>query len=164
MNRDELLLLVGEIQESRVVLGNIQGLYAAYESSFQDENQRDVRDAVMLADILCNTYTCVETILFRISRLFENHLDANQWHKELLRKMRIEIPGIRKAVLSQDSYRLLDELRRFRHFKRYYYDFDYDWARLDYLKSVYERLQPLIDKDLEDYVNFLLACANEEAP
>ncbi|MCT7995246.1 hypothetical protein [Laspinema olomoucense] len=163
MNRDELLLLVGEIHESRVVLGNIQGLYAAYEPDFRDEQKRDIRDAVMLADIFCNTYTCVETILFRISRVFENHLDAHQWHKELLRKMRIEVPGIRKAVLSRDSYTLLDELRRFRHFKRYYYDFDYDWSRLDYLKSVYERLQPLIDKDLEEYIDFLLTCANEDA-
>ena len=162
MDNDELLLLVGEIKESLVVLDHINGLYASYSQVFTTIDQRDLRDAVLLADILCNTYTCIETILFRISRVFENHLDPNQWHKELLRKMHIDVPNIRKAVLSRDSYQLLDELRRFRHFKRYYYDFDYDWSRLDYLRLIYERLLPLIKNELNSYTDFLLECANPE--
>ncbi len=162
MKSEELLLLVGEIKESQIVLKNIDNLYVSYSPMFTDENKRDLRDAVLLADILCNTYTCVETVLFRISRMFENHLDSQQWHKELLRKMRIEIPGIRKAVLSRESYQLLDELRRFRHFKRYYYDFEYDWSRLDYLRVIYERLAPLIQNELENYLNFLQECVNTD--
>ena len=163
MDNEELLLLVGEIQESLVVIDHINRLYASYSQIFAETDKRDVRDAVLLADILCNTYTCIETILFRISRVFENHLDPNQWHKELLRKMRIDIPNIRKAVLSKESYQLLDELRRFRHFKRYYYDFDYDWLRLDYLRLVYEKLLPLIKKELHSYTDFLLKCVNMES-
>ena len=162
MDNDELLLLVGEIKESLVVLDHINGLYASYSQVFTTIDQRDLRDAVLLADILCNTYTCIETILFRISRVFENHLDPNQWHKELLRKMHIDVPNIRQAVISRDSYQLLDELRRFRHFKRYYYDFDYDWYRLDYLRLIYEKLLPLIKNELHNYTNFLLKCANSE--
>lgn len=161
MDSDRLLLLVGEIKESLVVLSHINGLYSSYSKTFATE-MRDIRDAVLLADILCNTYTCIETILFRISRVFENHLDPNQWHKELLRKMHIDVPNIRKAVISRDSYQLLDELRRFRHFKRYYYDFDYDWSRLDYLRLIYERLLPLIKDELCNYNDFLLECANSE--
>jgi hypothetical protein len=133
MDKEQLLLLVSEIRESLVALGHINQLYDSYRQTFTATDKRDIRDAVLLADILCNTYTCIETILFRISRAFENHLDRNQWHKELLRKMCLDIPGIRRAVLSNKSYQLLDELRRFCHFKRYYYDFDYDWSRLDYL-------------------------------
>ena len=124
MRNDELLLLVGELRESRVVLDKIGSLFTAYRPVFEDEGKRELRDAVLLAEIFCNAYTCVETILFRISRVFENHLDAHQWHKELLQKMRLEVPGIRKAVLSRESHALLDELRRFRHFRRYYYDFE----------------------------------------
>jgi hypothetical protein len=160
MVRDDLLLLVGEIRESQSVLERLHGLYKSYETQFTDPSQRDVRDAVLLAEVLCNTYTCVETILFRIARLFENHLDPQRWHKELLQKMRVEVPGVRQAVLSRETYRLLDELRRFRHFKRYYYDFDYDWRRLDYLRSVYDQVVPLIRSDLQGYEDFLLALAN----
>jgi hypothetical protein len=162
MNNDELMLLIGEIKESLVALDHIEHLYNSYRQTFGDTDKRDLRDAVLLADILCNTYTCIETILFRITRTFENHLDPNQWHKELLRKMRIDVPNIRKAVLSRDSYQLLDELRRFRHFKRYYYDFDYDWNRLDYLRVIYEKLCPLIKDQLENYTIFLMECANSE--
>jgi len=70
MSRTELLLLVGEIRQSRAVLENIWGMYTTYVSTFDDEQKRDIRDAVMLAEILTNTYTCVETILFRIARVF----------------------------------------------------------------------------------------------
>lgn len=159
MEKNDLLLLMGEVKESRIVLEKIHGLYKTYGAAFAASDSRDLRDAVLLSDILCNTYTCLETILFRISRVFENHLDPDQWHKELLRKMHLEIPGIRKAVLSRQSYQLLDELRRFRHFKRYYYDFDYDWSRLDYLQGVYQRLLPLIEADLNSFVCFLEECS-----
>ncbi|MFZ4665399.1 MAG: hypothetical protein ACOYME_03110 [Prochlorotrichaceae cyanobacterium] len=162
MDKEELLLLVSETNESLVVINHINNLYDSYRQVFMATDKRDIRDAVLLADILCNTYTCIETILFRISRVFENHLDSNQWHKELLRKMRVDIPGIRKAVLSKESYQLLDELRRFRHFKRYYYDFDYDWSRLDYLRLIYERLLPIIKNELHDYSDFLLKCSDIE--
>ncbi len=162
MDNEELFLLVGEIRESLVVLDHINNLYESYHQNFIKVEQRELRDAVLLADILCNTYTCIETILFRISRTFENHLDSQQWHKELLRKMHIDIPNIRKAVLSKGSYQLLDELRRFRHFKRYYYDFDYDWQRLDYLRGIYEKLFPLINNELSSYIDFLLECAKKD--
>lgn len=160
MRRDELLLLIGEIKESLVVFKNIHKLYVSYTPMFLDEEKRDIRDAVLLTEIFCNSYTCLKTMLFHISRIFENHLSNEKWHKELLLKMRIEIPGIRKAVLSHESYLLLDELRRFRHFKRYYFDFEYDWCKLDYLKIVYEKLVPLMEKEFEQYINFLWELTN----
>lgn len=82
---------------------------------------------------------------------------------ELLRKVSGEILGVRKVVLSRETCLLLDELRRFRHFRRYYYDFNYDWARLDYLRSVYERIMPLIHQDLDGFVEFLLSLADRTA-
>jgi hypothetical protein len=162
MVNEQLLLLVGEINESLVVINNINELYAQYRQNFIDTDKRDIRDAVLLSDILCNTYTCIETILFRISRVFENQLDPDRWHKELLRKMHIDIPGVRRAVLSKASYQLLDELRRFRHFKRYYYDVNYDWSKLEYLQTVYLKVMPLIKDELNNYASFLMQCAEME--
>lgn len=159
---EDLLLLIAEIQESKIVLERLRTLYLSYEKSFSNSEERDLRDAVLLSDIFCNTYTCSETIFLRISRFFENHLDESQWHKELLKKMRIEIPDIRKALLTHESYQLLDELRRFRHFKRYYYDFDYDWLRLDYLRQVYTQLTPLLENQLDDYIDFLRNLKDQE--
>lgn len=48
---------------------------------------------------------------------FENQIsDTARWHSVLLQRMSQEIPGIRPAVLSQESYLLLNSLRGFRHF------------------------------------------------
>ena len=160
MQRTEVLLLVEEMQNSLDAHDDIEHLYATYLPAFMDAQTRYARDAVMLAEILTNTYTCVETILFRIARVFENHLDAQQWRKALLHKMRVEVPGVRKAVLSPEAYTALDELRRFRHFRRYYYNFDYDWGRLDYLRAVYERGLPVLRRDLALYTGVLLDLAN----
>ena len=60
-----------------------------------------------------------------------------------------------KPVIADETQRLLHELRRFRHFKRYYYEMDYDWARLDYLCDVYRRVLPLVRRDLDRFRGFL---------
>ena len=80
----------------------------------------------------------------------------------LLHKMRIEVPNIRKAVLSSESYLALDELRRFRHFKRYYFEFDYDWDRLTYLRKIYEKVFALVPSELESYTEFLMKLISED--
>jgi len=162
MKHRDVKLLIGEMQESIAALRRLEEVYHAYAGDFADEHKRDLRDAITLSEILGNSYTCLETVFLRVARLFENHLDATQWHRELLHKMRIEVPGIRRALLSRESYSLLDELRRFRHFRRYYYALDYDWAKLDYLRSVYERLCPIIHQQLQDYLQFLEKLTEED--
>lgn len=155
MRKSDTRLLIGEIRESLEALDKIGATYDRYVVEFSDPQRRDARNAIVLSEVLTTTYTCLETIFFRISRLFENHLEDERWHKELLHKMRIEIPGVRKAVISGESFQFLDELRRFRHFRRYYYAMDYDWKRLEFLRSVYEQLRPAIRNELDQYMIFL---------
>ena len=39
-----------------------------------------------------------------------------------------------------------------RHEQRsYYYEMDYDWARLDYLCDVYRRVMPMVRRDLDRF-------------
>jgi hypothetical protein len=54
-------------------------------------------------------------------------------------------------VLSDESHRLLTELMRFRHFKSYYLELDYDWEKLRYLLSVLRRCLPLVRAELSDF-------------
>jgi len=155
MKSPEARIIEGELNAAVAALRKQDALFHKYAPAFADETTRDVRDAVLLGEIFCNVYTCMETVFLRISRAFENHLDADRWHKELLRKMRMEIPRVRPPVISQSTYEALDELRRFRHFRRYYYDFEYDWDRLDYLSGLYRTLMPGLFKELETYTAFL---------
>jgi Uri superfamily endonuclease len=89
--------------------------------------------AVLVAGIIDNYYTGLETMFFRISQFFENSLSRDRWHSDLLHRMRISIKDERVEVISDKTFSNLDEIRRFRHFNRYYYNSDYDWDRIDFL-------------------------------
>lgn len=96
----------------------------------------DFRDMAAVAYILHNLYNAFENSFEHISREFENNVrDVTQWHKELLLKMFLDIPGIRPAVLPHSCRTTLNELRGFRHVFRHSYDFDLDPQRLNSLIS-----------------------------
>jgi hypothetical protein len=102
----------------------------------------------VVAQVLDNTYTAIETALLRISQGFDNTPSHDRWHADLLDKMLLDKPGVRPRVPSDESHRLLTELMRFRHFKRCYLELDYDWAKLRYLLSVLDRALPLVRAEL----------------
>ena len=102
--------------------------------------------ALIIAGMLENYYTCLETIFVRISQFFENHLNPSRWHSDLLQKMTLNIPGIRTSAVSDESFSALHELLKFRHFKRYYSDLEYDWDRLDFLLLKLHKVYPNSEK------------------
>jgi hypothetical protein len=65
--------------------------------------------------------------------------------------MLLEKKGVRPPVLSDASHALLTELMRFRHFKRYYLELDYDWEKLRFLLSVRRRCLPLVRAELSAF-------------
>ena len=89
------------------------------------------RDYAAVGYLLHNLYNALENSFEQISRTFENHVvDVPRWHRELLDKMFLEIPGVRPAVLTDALRPLLHDLRGFRHVFRHGYDFSLDSARL----------------------------------
>lgn len=153
MKKNSIQLLKTEILKTISVLDKMECIYKDIELKSND--QSDIRNAVILAEVFVNYYTCLETVFFRISTFFENNLNKEKWHSELLRKMNLNIDGIRKNAISDDSYRILDEFRCFRHFKRYYYDFTYDWDKLNFLKIKFDTLCTLVKNDLNEFILFL---------
>ena len=115
------------------------------------------RSALIIAGLLENYYTCAETIFLRISQYFENNLDAERWHSDLLQKMKLNIEGVRMNAVAPEDVPRLYELLKFRHFKRYYFDLDYDWDRLDFLVRKVRQLHPSLGNSLERFVDFLQA-------
>ena len=154
--KNDIASLKGEILKA---LGHIDRIHAYYLQFRRDypENVTNDRnyDLVILADIIADFYTCLETAFVRISKFFENSLDQDKWHRHLLEKMVLVIPGIRDAVLRDETYHLLDEFLRFRHFKRYYYDFDYDRDRMCFLEKKLNQSILLVKADLESFLEFL---------
>ena len=58
--------------------------------------------------------------------------------------MTLEIQDVRAAAVSEEALPALSELLRFRHFKRYYFELEYDWDRLDFLVAKLRQAHPLV--------------------
>jgi len=144
-------LVVEQIDLSFRVLDDMERFLAERRVPAEAGAAPDRGERIVLAQILENTYTAVETALLRISQGFDNTLNPERWHANLLDKMLLEKQGVRPRVLSDESHRLLTELMRFRHFKRYYLELDYDWEKLRFLLSVLRRCLPLVRAELSAF-------------
>ncbi len=66
---------------------------------------------------LHNLYCAFEDLFEVVAGTFENQIgEEGRYHIELLRRLTVAIEGVRPALLSPECYRLLDNLRAFRHF------------------------------------------------
>ncbi len=155
MNDDPIAELEGEITSQIQVLNE---LYDYLQQIMTDDVVREGKsrkNGLVVAGLLENYYTAAETTMFRIAQNFGNNLDSERWHADLLHRLNIEVPGIRPRVIGDDSYMYLDELRRFRHFKRYYYRVEYDWDKLDFLIAKLDQLHPLLLQEMDAFGTFL---------
>jgi hypothetical protein len=76
-------------------------------------------------------YGGLERALARIARHIDRHVpEGPAWHADLLRRLSVELPGRRPAVISAAVHRGLDELRAFRHRERNSYVHDLDPRRV----------------------------------
>ena len=69
--------------------------------------------------------------------------------------MNLEIEGIRTKVVGDGNLVRLRELLRFRHFRRYYVEMEYDWARIDFLLGTLDGAHPAVLNDLGAFGAFL---------
>jgi hypothetical protein len=90
----------------------------------------DELDYIALAYTIHSVYGVIENYCLRIAKFFENGLDGDSWHRSLLHRMTISIPGLRPALLTSEQMEMIDELRAFRHFVRHAYARPIDPDRL----------------------------------
>ena len=153
----ELLELISTIRRNRETLVSI---HASLEGALSDVIPaigRTSTSALIPAGLIENYYTCLETVMLRISQHFENNLAADRWHADLLDKMRIEIDGLRIPLVDDETYARLVELLKFRHFRRYYFELEYDWDRLDYLVGALRKAHPSVLAGIDRFQAFLSA-------
>ncbi|MDZ7318874.1 MAG: hypothetical protein ONB11_06945 [candidate division KSB1 bacterium] len=72
-----------------------------------------------------------------------------------LDKMALRIQGVREPAISENTYKNLLEIMRFRHFKRDYFELDYDWDKLDFISQKFEKAYLSLKKDLQAFTSFL---------
>ena len=155
MKNEKIPTLIGEIDKCLELLSKLRTYYTQAKKDLRRLPADKKYDLVILADLIADYYTCLETVFVRISKVFENNLEKDKWHTHLLEKMTLEIPGIRKRLLRDETYDMLKEILRFRHFKRYYFEFDYDRDRIEFLEKKYLQSHDLAVEDLIEYKSFL---------
>ena len=158
---ESIAVLRGHLAQAREILNDVDSYYRDFRERELPKLGRGRTSAIVIAEVLDDTYTALETLFLRVSQFFENRLSADRWHSDLLEKMTIEVPGIRQSLIARETYRHLAELMRFRHFKRHYVEQQYDWDRIDSLTRTYEKVRPLIARDLDDFDRFLVRLATD---
>ena len=124
---EQVAELDARIGKTKSLLSRIDAEYDAFMSEDFTRMGRKNTSAMVIAELMVDYYTCLETCFFRISQFFENNLSQDRWHADLLEKMTLRIENSRDAVVSDASAAALGELLKFRHFRRYYFELDYDW-------------------------------------
>ncbi len=100
--------------------------------------------------------------LERLFELIARHVDGllpggEMWHRDLLHRMTQEVDGIRPAVISQESGKVLDELRRFRHLVRNVYTMSLSPEKMAGLVSALPALWSTLQAELGAFADFLEA-------
>jgi hypothetical protein len=102
----------------------------------------DVLDFGALAYTIHTIYGVIENYFLRISKFFENSLPPDSWHKTLVERMALNIPGVRPAFIhDKDALKRMMDLLRFRHKFRNLYGEDLDPERT---KDVQRNLEEVL--------------------
>lgn len=129
MKAEELTGLVGRIRQE---LEEIQRILERINEGWE-RSRRSVDDYYIdgVALNLHGLYTGFERIFTQIAETIDDDLPQGEdWHKLLLAQMKSEIPGLRPAVISNEMWEVLDDLRKFRHVVRNVYTHHLDPVRL----------------------------------
>ena len=102
----------------------------------------DTTDSIALrarGSILHDFYTGTERMFIRIAEELNGGVPrGEQWHRQLLRDMSLEIPGVRPALISPELEQRLADYLRFRHLFRNVYGFVLEADRMRSLELDFE--------------------------
>lgn len=89
---------------------------------------------------LQNLYTAFEEVLRRVAAELDGAVPKGEdWHRDLLEQMTLEIADVRPQLIDDPLHDDLDLLRRFRHVVRHAYAVEYDWGEMQTVLEAAER-------------------------
>ncbi|MBI4586533.1 MAG: hypothetical protein HY717_21190 [Planctomycetes bacterium] len=106
-------------------------------------------------------YSAAENLLSRIAHHFGNEIERDEWHKGLLERLKLDVPGLRPPVLSQESFDHLNALRGFRHIFRHAYDYVLRWELMKPNVLRFPAAHQAFLRDLDHFSRFLQQLVSE---
>lgn len=151
--KEKIAILKSAIQRD---LKRLEKLFKRFTDSYsQYQKSEEYSKLVESAFYVNQIYTGFERIFKNIAKTFENNIEEDYWHKSLLERMNLEIKNIRPALLSDESYECLNELRSFRHFFRHAYDVDIDREKFKIVSDRVFKLKKLFKREITRFMAFL---------
>jgi len=150
MEKERLSLLRASIKAQGT---EIERIFERIEERRRGEGEANLES---LAYQLHNLYCAFEDLLKIVADFFENHIDDSaHYHSALLWRMKMPIEGVRPALLSETSYKLLDSLRAFRHVFRHAYSYELDPKKLALVVEDALKLRRLYQGDIDRFLGQL---------
>ncbi|MDE0218208.1 MAG: hypothetical protein OXJ90_02970 [Spirochaetaceae bacterium] len=109
-------------------------------------------------------YNGVERIFLRISAELGGVPRGEQWHRQLLDDMALDLDDLRPTVISAGLRSNLQRFLRFRHLFRNIYGHELDPDRLAEIAGTYERVHDQFQKELGDFLAWIRAQESRTDP
>ncbi|MDI3525703.1 MAG: hypothetical protein PWP42_953 [Candidatus Atribacteria bacterium] len=127
-----------------------------YKRIEERKRKRGIHALESLAYQLHNLYCAYEDLFKIVAGFFENNIEEpSKYHAELLKRMKMEIEGVRPALISEESFKLLNSLRGFRHFFRHAYSYELDERKVSLVLEDALKLKETFKLELENFLSKL---------
>ncbi len=137
---------------SKKTIGSSELIHRVISESIPENTEEWIRIRTK-ASLLHAFYTGVERIFSRIAQELNGGIpNTEEWHKDLLNDMALDLDEVRPPVISKNFYAQLIPYLRFRHLFRNPYGFELDWERM---KELDENLSRISSQWLEEIHAFL---------
>ena len=151
--KEEHLTLAHRISADRETLEKLWSRLAAAEMPSESSAEETL---IAIAYRLHNLYTAAENIFLNVAKAFGNRVDdPSSWHADLLERMRLDLMPLRPALIDDDAYDKLHELRRFRHLFRAAYGIELDPERMELVLRKALALSEIFPRQIEEFLAFL---------
>lgn len=157
-----IALLVRELENDLSFIKDAVALRDSAVRRAEGSAWADELDLMVLGSCLHSIYNAIEGYFLRVAKFFENNVDQQAWHRDLLDRMTLEIPAVRPSLVTdRGTAERIDELRRFRHLFRNLYKTRLNAAKLrivdDAARGIYEEFLPMH----QAFVQWLRTLADE---
>lgn len=101
-------------------------------------------------------YTGMEDILRGLLSLVDQFVPSGEnSHQAILDQAAAPIEGTRPAMISDQVYDALTELKGFRHFERHNYRFRFDSPLVQQNETTAEEIVPVFTRDIEEFIKMM---------
>ena len=140
----------------RADLETLDKLWQRLEATETPSESTAEETLIALGYRLHNLYTAAENIFHNIAKSFGNQIeDRSAGHAELLERMRLDLMPLRPAVIDDEAYDKLHEMRRFRHLFRAAYGVELDPERMMLVLGKARALRRVFPLQIEAFLGFL---------